>query len=185
MRTFEYSGIVFEQILTSDCAKAFDCGDVDLNEYFQVDSANYRNELLTASYCVYRKGLSIQIPIAFVDFCNDAIRRENLDAAKRKIHHLKRGFKTYPAVKITRIGVKKSLHGCGLGSLMLDAVKRFFFEDMKAGCRFLTLDAYPDKVGFYKKNQFREMQLSDDAEKRDTIPMFYDLKELSENSFKS
>ena len=63
---------------------------------------------------------------------------------------------------------------------MLDAVKRFFFEDVKAGCRFLTLDAYPDKVGFYKKNQFREMQLPEDAEKRDTVPMFYDLKELSE-----
>ncbi len=179
MRTFEYSGIVFEQIFTSDFSTAFDCGDTDLNEYFQVDSANYRKELLTSSYCVYRKGLNATQPMAFIDFCNDAIRREHLGGARRKIHHLKRGFKTYPAVKITRIGVRKALHGCGIGSLMLDAAKLFFFKDIKAGCRFLTLDAYPEKVEFYKKNRFREMQLAEDAEKRDTVPMFFDLKELS------
>ena len=157
---------------------SFDCGDDDLNEYFQVDSANYRRELLTSSYHVHRKNMESKQPIAFVDFCNDAIRKENLGSAKRKIHYLKRGFKTYPAVKITRIGVMKSLQGYGVGSLLLDAIKHFFIEDSKSGCRFLTLDAYPERVGFYKKNRFREMQLPMDAEIQETVPMFYDLKEL-------
>ena len=182
MKSFEYSGIVLEQIFSSECAMLLDCGDDDLNEYFQIDSANYRKELLTSSYRVCRKNFEGDLPMAFVDFCNDAIRKENLGSAKRKIHHLKRGFKTYPAVKITRIGVKKTLQGCGLGTLILDAVKHFFIEDMKSGCRFLTLDAYPDRVGFYKKNRFREMQLAEDADERETIPMFFDLKELSENN---
>lgn len=178
MKSFEYSGIVLEQIFSSECAKAFDCGDDDLNEYFQIDSANYRKELLTSSYRIDRRNAKGDFPVAFVDFCNDAIRREELGSAKRKIHYRKRGFKSYPAVKITRIGVMKALQGCGIGSLVLDAVKHFFIEDMKSGCRFLTLDAYPERVGFYKKNRFREMQLKEDADERETIPMFFDLKEL-------
>ncbi|MBR6056629.1 MAG: GNAT family N-acetyltransferase [Victivallales bacterium] len=182
MITFEYDGIILEQVFSSESAIFFDCGDDDLNEYFQIDSANYRKELLTSSYCVRRKNTNTEQPIAFVDFCNDAIRKENLGGAKRKIHHLKRGFKTYPAIKITRIGVKKSLQGCGVGTLLLDAVKHFFIKGMKSGCRFLTLDAYPERVGFYKKNRFREMQLSTEADDRDTIPMFFDLKELSETT---
>ncbi|MBR4222916.1 MAG: GNAT family N-acetyltransferase [Victivallales bacterium] len=179
MDVFEYSGLLLEQIFSSESAMSFDCGDKDLNEYFLLDSANYRRELLTASYHVLRKGQSKEMPIAFVDFCNDAIRKANLGGAKRKIHHLKRGFKTYPAVKITRIGVRESLQGCGIGSLLLDAIKHFFSTNMKSGCRFLTLDAYPSRVDFYKKNRFKEMIVEDDGKERDTIPMFFDLKELS------
>ena len=62
MKSFEYSGIVLEQIFSSECATSFDCGDDDLNEYFQIDSANYRKELLTSSYRVCRKDFEGELP---------------------------------------------------------------------------------------------------------------------------
>ncbi len=178
MNGFVYSGIKLEQINSSDSSLSFDCGDTDLNAYFHTDSANYRKELLTASYKVIREETDFKYPIAFVDLCNDAVRKEELGGAKRKIHHLKRGFKTFPAVKITRLGVKKSLQGQGLGSLVLDMLKHFCIEERQFGCRFLTLDAYPERVDFYKKNHFRELLLKDESIDKETVPMFFDLKEL-------
>ena len=180
MNSFEHADIRLEQICLSEEISDFDCGDDDLNEYFFKDSAAYRKELLSQSYQVFRVGSDLRYPLAYIDFCNDAIRREYLGGAKRKIHHLKRGFRNYPAVKITRIGVRKSFQGMGLGSLILDAVKLFFLQNMKAGCRFLTLDAYPSRVGFYRKNRFRELLVKDESVESHGVPMFFDLKELLE-----
>ena len=73
-----------------------------------------------------KKGDGSDFPIALVDFCNDAVRREELGGgARRKIHHLKRGFKAFPAVKITRLGVhlgakKETFSGLsGIGDLIV------------------------------------------------------------------
>ena len=183
MSVFEYSELRLEPIISSEETVFFDCGDADLNEYFRKDSALYRKELLTASYQVLKKRNDSDFPIAFVDFCNDAVRREELgNGARRKIHHLKRGFKTFPAVKITRLGVQKELQGKGLGSLILDMVKHFLFEKRQFGCRFLTLDAYHEKVDFYKRNHFRELQVEAERNSSETVPMFFDLKELLEST---
>ena len=179
MSVFEYSELRLVQVFSSEGVLDFDCGDADLNEYFCKDSALYRKELLTASYQVLKRGNDSDFPIAFVDFCNDAVRREELGGgARRKIHHLKRGFKAFPAVKITRLGVQKELQGKGLGSLILDMVKHFLVEKRQFGCRFLTLDAYHERVEFYKRNNFRELQTKEERSSSETVPMFFDLKEL-------
>ena len=179
MNCFVYSDVRLEQITAPACAFPFDCGDADLNDYFCNDSANYRKELLTASYQVVRANAAWEQPVALVDLCNDAVRKEELSGnARRKIHHLKRGFRAYPAVKITRLGVKKSLQGKGLGSLTLDLVKRFLVARQPFGCRFLTLDAYSGRVDFYRRNHFRELQVKEERSFQETVPMFFDLKEL-------
>ena len=61
---------------------------------------------------------------------------------------------------------------------MLDVVKHFLVERQQIGARFLTLDAYPSRVGFYQKNHFRELQAKDDRTASETVPMFFDQKEL-------
>ena len=181
MSVFEFSELRLEQVISHAVPMDFDCGDPDLNEYFCKDSVSYRKELLTASYQVLKKGDGSDFPIALVDFCNDAVRREELGGgARRKIHHLKRGFKAFPAVKITRLGVQKELQGKGLGSLILDMIKHFLVEKRQFGCRFLTLDAYHTRVDFYKRNHFRELQIEAERNSNETVPMFFDLKGLQE-----
>ncbi|MBP5299801.1 MAG: hypothetical protein J6Y80_00220, partial [Victivallales bacterium] len=75
-------------------------------------------------------------------------------------------------------GIQKELQGSGLGSLVLDVVKHFLVERQQIGARFLTLDACPGRVGFCQKKHFRELQAKDDRTASETVPMFFDQKEL-------
>ena len=58
-------------------------------------------------------------------------------------------IKSYPAVKICRLGIDNSLRGKGIGSMLLDFIKYFFIENNKTGCRFLTVDAYNNAIPFF------------------------------------
>ena len=52
-----------------------------------------------------------------------------------------------------------------------------FALDNKAGCRFLTVDAYLDAVTFYVKNEFQFMNADNDDPH--TRLMYYDLMDLN------
>ena len=43
---------LFKQVDNTAICKSFDCGDSDLNEYFRVDAIQYKEELLTQTYCL-------------------------------------------------------------------------------------------------------------------------------------
>ena len=66
--------------------------------------------------------------------------------------------------------------GNQIGSGMLDYIKSMFFFENKAGCRFLTVDAYLKAVPFYQKNGFRFMNSEDDDPH--TRLMYFDLMDL-------
>lgn len=156
-----------------------DCGDDDLNDYFRNDALLFREELLSQTYVFHEEGKSIVS--AVIDFCNDALPRERMTGGqRRRISHRKRGFQTFPAVKITRLGVCKEFHGKKVGSSLLEAVKHFFLADNRTGCRFLTVDAYRNAVGFYERNDFARM-LTEESEdpSAPTVPLFFDLKRLA------
>ena len=79
--------------------------------------------------------------------------------AAEKINHRKRGYRSFPALKITRLGVDISMHGKHIGSRLLDSVKLFFLTDNRTGCRFLTVDAYREAKVFYENNGFVAAEL--------------------------
>ena len=66
----------------------------------------------------------------------------------------------------------------GLGSLILDAIKWYFLDDNKTGCRYITVDAHRDAVPFYLKNGFKILTESEDNSYDHTRLMFYDLMAL-------
>lgn len=178
---FEFAGFVLGKLASPILVQSFDCGDNDLNDYFHNDCANYRAQLLTQTYCVYAQGGRQEQAVALVDFCNDGLARRlvpNRDL--RNIHHAKRGYRMYPAVKITRLGVDRLAQGQHLGTLVLQMTKLFFLLDNRCGCRFLTVDAYLGAVPFYEKCGFVAMRLSaEELEGRHTIPLFSDLKRVA------
>ena len=175
---FTFQNWTLEKVSPSFDLSDIDCGDDDLNDYFRNDALLFREELLSQTYVFHEEGK--KIISAAIDFCNDALPRERMTGGqRRKISHRKRGFQMFPAVKITRLGVRREFHGMKVGSSLLETVKHFFLADNRTGCRFITVDAYKNAVGFYEHNDFARM-LTDESEdpKAPTVPLFFDLKRL-------
>ena len=93
---------------------------------------------------------------------------------KRFVNEKRR--KHFPAVKIGRLAVDLNSDKKGVGSALLYTIKYTLIDNQKSGCRFITVDAYNDAIGFYEKNGF-VMVNAFNPEKR-TQPMFFDLAQL-------
>lgn len=160
--------------------KPFDCGDDDLNEFLLQDSLNYMNELLAVTYLLE----SDTETIAFFSLLNDKISVEEA-ASNRKFtdlfkKHMPDGkrFRSYPSMKIGRLGVSENHKGHGIGRNMLDYIKSLFITNNRTGCRYITVDAYNKSVDFYQKNGFDFFPVRDDQKKEHTVPMYFDLMTL-------
>ncbi len=136
---------------------AFDCGDEDLNAFFQEDAFNYDAQLLGRSYC-FLSALEGDIAAVFT-LSNSAIRVAELpNNAKRRLVKLipwvKQG-RNYPAVLIGRLGVSRKYRNQRIGSQIIDFIKAWFLSDHnKTGCRFVVVDAYnkEDVLHFYSND---------------------------------
>lgn len=162
--------------------KPFDCGDSDLNEFFQKDALNYLRQLLAVTYVFEDK----QQTVAFFSVLNDRISGEDSEKnvfrkIRSKIPH-KKHFRSYPSVKVGRFGVDQNYHNQRIGTEVMDFIKAYFSIKNKTGCRFITVDAYnyPRTVNFYKKNGFDFLTSQD--EKEDTRSMYFDLMTFVRNN---
>lgn len=164
--------------------ESFDCGDVELNEFILQESPLYRKALLAVSYVVVSRD-DIHNVVGYFSVANDKVALGDF-ASNNEFNRFRRkqGFpqskriKSYPALKICRLGVSKLHKGEGLGTFMLDFVKTYFVTENKSGCRFLTVDAYISAVPFYEKNDFK-MLGPDKDENPYTRLLFYDLNEIA------
>lgn len=156
--------------------KPFDCGDADLNDFLFNDSKNYLNKLLAVTYLLESEDRTL----GFFSMLNDRISVEQVQSNsfwnrifKKKMPYGKR-FKSYPAVKLGRLGIDKSVQGLGFGGLILDYIKAYFVDENRTGCLYLTVDAYKQSLEFYEKNDFTYFTERD--KDLDTRQMFYCLK---------
>lgn len=161
--------------------ESFDCGDADLNDFALNDAQPYRREKLAVTYTLLDKEDS-RCVAAFFCLLNDRISMADFDT-KTEYNRFRKRFvnakriKSYPAVKIGRFAVDKSMKGKNIGSFLLDFIKSYFVVDNKTGCRFLTVDAYADAVPFYLKNGF--VPLNEDDKDEDTRLLYFDLNDVS------
>ena len=163
---------------------AFDCGDEDLNAFFQEDAFNYDAQLLGRSYC-FLSALEGDIAAVFT-LSNSAIRVAELpNNAKRRLVKLipwvKQG-RNYPAVLIGRLGVCRKYRNQKIGSQIIDFIKAWFLSNHnKTGCRFVVVDAYnkEDVLHFYSNanNKFSFLFKEESQEKLyNSIPADENLK---------
>ena len=166
-----------QKVTNDDFLRNFDCGNEDLNEYFQRDAIEYRKALISQTYHLKAEE-ELDFPVALVDFCNDSIRLEKFKITKPEVAEEKQH--PLPAVKITRLGVSRVFQANGIGTKVINMVKRFFLTQNRTGCRFITVDAYNgdnnSAVAFYLKNDFSFF--TDKDERRQTRAMYFDLKRL-------
>lgn len=157
--------------------KPFDCGDDDLNDFLHKDAKNYTVDLLAVTYLFVNETETV----AFYSLLNDKIRQEDVEDGtgwnrfRKRFNNSKR-FKSYPAMKIARLGVSSSYKGKKIGTMILDYLKILFITNNRTGCRFITVDAYKQSLSFYEKNGFKYMTEKD--VNSDTRLMYFDLKAI-------
>ena len=165
----------------SDRVESFDCGDADLNDFIINQAQLFYNEKLAVNYVLKAYANEKEIA-AFFSLSNDKIAITDFEN-KNKYNRFSRRFdnrkrlKSYPAVKIGRLGVSNSHKGEKIGSFIIDFVKSYFIFNNKAGCRFLTVDAYTDAMPFYQKNGFVPLN-GDDAHDKTRL-LYFDLNDVS------
>ncbi|MDR2731588.1 MAG: GNAT family N-acetyltransferase [Fibromonadaceae bacterium] len=153
----------------------FESEDEELNDFLVNDSKNYLNSMLAVTY-VLRTTDEI---FAYFSLSNDRLIRDGSGTPEwnrlnRPIANDKRR-KSYPAVKIGRLAVARQYAGIGFGKAIIETVINMYAKTKaQAGCRFITVDAYQNALGFYQKNGFGF--LTEDDATEETRAMYLDLK---------
>lgn len=177
----EKTNVRFIRLNPQNTIKNFTCGDPDLDDFIRNRASEFQKHLLSVSYACADADTGKML--AYFSLANDKVAMGDFkDKTEFNRFRKKQGFpnekrlKSYPAVKLCRLGVDVCAKGLQIGSTVLDCIKAMFFFDNKTGCRFLTVDAYLKAVPFYEKNGFRFMNAEDDDPH--TRLMYYDLMNL-------
>jgi ribosomal protein S18 acetylase RimI-like enzyme len=136
----------------------FDCGNDDLNDFFNHDAIQYQYQRLGQTY-FFQHNETRQIVCAF-SLSPDGLKMTWLPGSRRKkvkeFIPREKPLQSYPAFLIGRFGVATNFAGQGIGSQQLKFIKEFCFINYLTFCRFLLVDAYnePAVLNFYLKNGF-------------------------------
>lgn len=164
----------------NECVSHFDCGDDDINDFIINDAPLYRKTLLATTYVLEHK--TSNKVVAYFSVANDRISIKdfptNTDLNCFRKHRFvnEKRLKSYPAIKLCRLGIDRSFQGQQIGTFIIDFVSTLFVNDNKSGCRFLTVDAYTQAIPFYIKNDFTFLSAND--ENQATRLMFFDLSDI-------
>jgi len=159
--------------------KKFDCADDDLNDFLLNNSKLFLKDLLAVTYILE----SDSHTVAFFSLFNDKITSQDFpsnrkfDLFRKLAISPDKKFKSYPAMKIGRLGVCQDYKGQKIGTAVLDYIKGWFVDNSRTGCKFITVDAYRQSLEFYEKNEFK--YLTDMDVDSDTRLMFFDLLPFS------
>ena len=167
----------------------FDCGNADLNDFFNSEAILYKQQMLSQTRFIRHKSTG-EIVCAFA-FSASSIKTADLPGSRRRKvkEHIPRekSLKSYPAILIGRLGVGAKFSGQGIGSQLIDFVKDFCLVRFSDFVRFLVVDAYnePEVIAFYQKNDFMPIFSTEEQEKEaysqeisevlQTRYLFYDL----------
>jgi GNAT superfamily N-acetyltransferase len=170
----------------------FDCGDSDLNDFFNHDALPFQRERLGQTFYYCMKGTKTVV-CAF-SLSADSVKTALLPGSRiKKIKELiprEKALQSYSALLIGRLGVSIEFNGKGIGTQLLEHIKIYCDRKFPTMARFLTVDAYnnPLVLAYYQKNEFSfvfstEQQEKDNLKKTFAVDeilrtrqMFYDME---------
>lgn len=157
---------------------SFDYGNEDLNNFLFNDAKAYLKRLLSVTYLLKRGNDTV----AFFSLSNDRISVPDSDKSTwRKVKscfpHAKHRS-DYPSVKIGRLAVDLKYQRCSVGTVILNFIESMFVSNNRTGCTFVTVDALPSALPFYKKNGFVLLNKRLEETEGRTMTLFYDLSQL-------
>lgn len=172
----EYSVI---ELKTDTAIKDFNCDDEDLNDFLFSKAKFYSSELFATTYILEKDNVTM----AYYSLFNDSLTIEESDFVSKNafkkflsnlIPHPKRHLKNIPAIKIGRLAVSTDAKNQGIGKKIIHFIIAFCLDhNTHCACKLITVDAYDQSLGFYKKMGFS--YLSDQDEGKDTRQMYIDL----------
>jgi hypothetical protein len=161
----------------TDDFSEFDCGDKDINEFLKEDSIRHIVEDLARIYVVKDNNNKI---LAFASLSTSILEVGDSPDTKED-----KGYNLLPAILLGRLGVDKKFLTKRYGIKLIDfcvglavGLKEYI------GVRYIILDAYPDKVKYYRKNGFVTETKNEDIKKcikkqrrggKQCIPMYFRL----------
>ena len=166
----------FAPLRVDTVIKPFKSKDADLNGFLLDDAQKYLTDLMAVTYLL--EDPTTQKTVAYFSLLNDKItfdpgQHSIWNRLSRRIANAKRR-KHYPAVKLGRLAISEEYMGQGIGKDIIRLIKYMFTHGNRTGCRFVTVDAYSDAVGFYQNCGFDFISTKDKDD--DTRLMYYDLK---------
>ena len=180
------------------CISKFDCGDEELNDFFNNKSLPFKQQLL-AMTCFFRHDESEKTVCAF-SLSPNALKAKDLpNNRQKKVKQLvprEKMLQSYPAFLVGRIGVSRDFNGQGIGTQLIRYIKTFCLNSYPDFCRFLVVDAYnaPTVLDFYFKNDFSTVFSTEEQERKaykikpdeklQTRYMFYDMIRWRDESYK-
>jgi len=173
----DFSSFQFLRLSGESVIPEFDCDDTDLNEFLFEDSKDYSDRLIATTYLLVDS--ENDKTVAFFSVLNDKISVTDIESGrqwKKRIQSVLptgKKFKSYPAVKLGRLGVHNDYKGQGIGRSIMDFLKMWFIKRNKTGCKYMTVDAYNASLEFYEKNGFDYLTKKD--EDSHTRLMYFDL----------
>ena len=173
--SFEIHQLTAEMPLLPFC-----CANKDLNDFLVQDAKNYLEDMMAVTYVVIdteKKHIAAYFSLLNDKVAYDPQSKGIWNRINRHIHNNKRR-RSYPSVKVGRLAVGEGYAHLGLGSNILSLIKRLYATSNRAGCRFITVDAYHDATKFYEKNGFDYFTTLDILDK--TRLMYFDLKDVKE-----
>jgi GNAT superfamily N-acetyltransferase len=176
--------------LSSECPIVdFDCGDMDLNDFFNHDADKWQSQMLGNTY--FFRHLETEKTVCAFTVSSDGLKAYTLPNSRRKKVNTfipnEKSLQSYPAILIGRLGVASGFAGQGLGAQLMEFIKSWSIETYPDFFRFLLVDAYnqPVVLDYYQRNQFafvfsteeqeREYKKPGTADLLHTRFMFYDM----------
>ncbi len=126
---------------------AFECGDDDLNGFLRDDALRLQERNTVATYLAFYYGELV----GYISLMVDAVVLETKERKNLRLNHA--DHPVLPALKVARLATTRAFRETtgGLGTMLMRfAVARGYEIADAAGCRLLTLDAYPDAIAFYE-----------------------------------
>ena len=174
------NNIIYRKLDEHDAVEFFDCGDEDLNDFILNDASLYYKARLSTSYVLEDK--STGDTIGYFSLAHDRISltdfpsNSSYNRFRKQFFAQGKMFKSYPAIKICRLATSLRYRGEGIGTMIINMIIASYQQDNKAGCRFVTVDAYASALPFYYSLGF--LPLSKEDEGADTRLLYFDLKQL-------
>lgn len=170
--------LLVKEKLDGEPPPGFDCHREPQNEFLYGSAWSDQRQRLTTTY-LYRAASALA---AYTAVCMDSFvlgTREKPDGLR---------YRNIAALKLAQLGVHHAFQGRGLGAVAVGDVIALALElSQRVGCRYVTLDAHPDVVGWYQElgfeiNRVMQKQRIEAAAGRnpDEVPvsMRFDLREV-------
>ena len=174
---------ILRQIQSDDDTTKLSLGDANytpLKIFLQKTAFDFHQHDIAKTYVLVNQMLPPSKVWGYITLMNSEIvlyegQRPQESAATSR-------YEAFPAVKIARLAVDKTLRGNGFGAMLLDwCINHVKFAIVPhVGCRFLVVDAKRDSVAFYQKSGF--ILLDTSSNHTDEHPlMFFDLHNHVQN----